>query len=284
MLLMLISKAFNCLEHFKHIIISRFNLSKRWKKDKSECNVLSKDWLDHRYQLFKDFCLPSIKSQTSQNFEWWVYFDKSLETEYKIWNEKLNEDFPNFIPKYEGSYDDFEVNMPKELQAKLIKEKIRWLITTRLDNDDVLARDTVAIIQNNVNFDNLCLMEVPYGYTLEIKETSVLRKVTTFLNPFISLVEKVSTNVEVRSVYYQQHNKWTDVKKMIISKKAQWIQIIHDKNIINYAFGEEVSPLRIKKRFIFNSDNLKFKPLYVFYIKWLKIILTKIKKYFETFC
>lgn len=269
------------MEHFKHIIITRFNLSKRWKVDKAENSVLNIEWLDHRYKLFEDFCFPSLKSQTCQKFEWWVYFDENLDSQYKIRNEELNRDFKNFIPKYENSYDDFEINMPKDLHKKIIEERIDWLITTRLDNDDVLARNTIEIIQNNASFENLCLFEVPHGYTLEIGEISILRKVTSFLNPFISIIEKVSIDTDIKSVYFQQHNKWKNIKKEIISHEPQWIQLIHDKNITNYAFGKEVNPHGVKNRFNFNSNKLRFKPLYVFYLRPLKRFCKNIIKPFK---
>jgi hypothetical protein len=268
------------LGFFKHILITRFNLSKRWKVDRAENSVLNKEWLDHRYQLFESFCFPSIKSQTCQNFEWWVYFDENLDTQYKIKNKELSEDFQNFIPKYENSYNDFEINMPKDLQIKLIKEGINWLITTRLDNDDVFAKDTVEIIQANASYNNLSLLEIPFGYTLEIKKISILRKVESYLNPFISLVEKVSNDSEIKSVYFQEHNKWKDIKKKIISKETQWIQIIHDRNVINRPAGVEVSSYGIKKRF--NFKKLKFRPLYVFYLRDVKCFFIKISKFFKS--
>ena len=143
--------------------------------------------------------------------------------------------------------------MPKDLKRKLIKEHIKYLITTRLDNDDVMAMDTVEKIQNQTKFNGICLLEIPIGYTLEIGKNSVLRQVTSYLNPFISLVEIVAIGCEVKSVYHKQHNKWKGIRSEIISSKPQWIQIIHDKNILNYAFGKEVSPYGLKKRF-----NLKF--------------------------
>lgn len=269
------------MECFKHIVITRFNLSKRWAIDKAENSVLNEEWLDHRYQLFEDFCFPSLKSQTCQNFEWWVYFDENLDSQYKLKNEELNKRFNNFMPKYECSYDDFEINMPKDLQAKIADEKIKCLITTRLDNDDVLAKDTVEIIQAKTQFNDFYLLEIPFGYTLEIGCISILRRVETYLNPFVSLVEKVSNGYEVKSVYFQQHNKWTNVKSKIISREPQWIQVIHDRNIINREYGFEVNPHGIKKRFNFNSDGLKFRPMYVFYLRRINRFYQKSKKYIK---
>ncbi|MFI1772228.1 glycosyltransferase [Thalassobellus citreus] len=253
------------MENFKHIIITRFNLSKRWQSDKLGNTVLDENWLKDRFYLFENYCLPSIKSQTCLNFEWWVYFDEQLSPEYKKKNEALHSSFANFIPKYEKSYNYFETNMPKELHKKLLKSNVEWLITTRLDNDDILAKNTVEVIQKHISFKGACLLEIPVGYTMEIGEKSVLRQVTTYLNPFISLVETVSSKSQVKSVYYQEHNKWKGVKNEIVSNLPQWIQVIHDKNISNSAAGKEINPWLIRKQFKFNYKSLKFKSQFRFY-------------------
>ena len=57
---------------FKHYIITRFNLSQRWDKDSLGNKVLDDNWLKNRFQLFENYCFPSLKSQTNKNFEWWV--------------------------------------------------------------------------------------------------------------------------------------------------------------------------------------------------------------------
>lgn len=271
------------MECFKHIIITRFNLSKRWEADKADNSVLDREWLDHRYKLFEDFCLPSLKGQTCQNFEWWVYFDESLDSDYKLKNEEFKKGFENFIPKYERSYDEFEINMPNDLKKKLVDEGVSWVITTRLDNDDVLAKNTVEMIQTKTHFNDLCLLEVPCGYTLEIKKTSIVRKVERYLNPFISLIEKVSIDTDVKGVYYQQHNKWKDVESQIVSKKPQWIQIIHDRNVINKAAGFEVSSYGLKERFNFNFNKVKFKPLYAFSLIIIKRFCKRIIKLLKNY-
>lgn len=240
---------------FKHIIITRFNLPQRWNADKQGKTVLDSEWLKERFELFEKFCLPSIIAQTSQNFEWWVYFDINTDNLFKKRIESIEREYKNFKPKFEHSYEAFEANMPKDISQYLVDVEIDWLITTRLDNDDMLARNTVKLLQKNFSFNNT-LLEIPYGYTLELIKTPKLRKVHSELNPFISYIENIKEGKFVRSVYYYQHSEWKDVSRINVSKKPQWVQIIHEKNVFNRALGKIVFPYKFKSSFNFEPNAL----------------------------
>lgn len=261
---------------FKHILITRFNLPKRWDSDKNGKSILDTIWLKNRFKLFENFCLPSIIGQTSTNFEWWVYFDVETESTYKKLIEKIESKHSLFKAKYEKSYDDFIDNMPIEIHDYSIRENLDWIITTRLDNDDMLAKDTIAILQNNINFKNDILLEIPWGYNLELnsKPKPKLRKLKLELNPFISYVEKVEKERLIKSIYFYEHTEWRDVERVIVTNRTQWVQVIHDKNVFNRIKGELVSPLNFHSRFIFNYKYLNLKISY-------RLIVTSMLKYFK---
>lgn len=261
---------------FKHILITRFNLPKRWNSDKNGKTILDTIWLKNRFELFENFCLPSIIGQSSTNFEWWVYFDRETEIAYKELIEKNETKHTFFKAKYVKSYDDFIVNMPIEIHKYSIRNNIDWLITTRLDNDDMLAKDTIAILQKNLQFTNESLLEIPWGYTLELnsKPRPKLRKLKMELNPFISFVEKVEKERVIKGVYFYEHTEWRDVDRTIVTNRTQWVQVIHDKNVFNRIQGELVSPLNFHSRFNFNYKVLNLKVSY-------KLLVTSLLKYFK---
>ena len=58
----------------QHFILTRFNIL-LWRQDKKGSKVRTTKWLEHRFSLFEKYCLPSIKNQTYQKFEWIVLFD-----------------------------------------------------------------------------------------------------------------------------------------------------------------------------------------------------------------
>ena len=51
----------------KHYLLTRFNLTfKEWKTSKNGELVLTDKWLKNRFELFENYCLPSVKNQTYQ--------------------------------------------------------------------------------------------------------------------------------------------------------------------------------------------------------------------------
>ena len=85
----------------QHFILTRFNLL-LWNKDKEGNKVRTMEWLEHRFALFENYCLPSIKNQTCQEFVWIVLFDSTTPDIFK-----------NRIADYENnvrSYAQFMLN------------------------------------------------------------------------------------------------------------------------------------------------------------------------------
>lgn len=61
---------------FKHFVITRFNLPIFPTRNNGEkvknCDV---DFLNKRLNIFEKYCMPSLKQQTNQDFQWLVMFD-----------------------------------------------------------------------------------------------------------------------------------------------------------------------------------------------------------------
>ncbi len=60
---------------FKHFVITLFNL-KLWTQDKNNVSTRTDEWLEKRFELFENYCLPSLKAQTNKNFVWLCLFDQ----------------------------------------------------------------------------------------------------------------------------------------------------------------------------------------------------------------
>lgn len=103
-----------------HFILTRFNL-RLWENDKKNAPVRTVEWLKERFILFEAYCLPSILTQTSQNFKWICLFDIDTPVEYRS-------NFRMQIKQHANPDDEH-------------------LITTYLDNDDCLRKDFVERIQ-----------------------------------------------------------------------------------------------------------------------------------------
>lgn len=62
------------LPNYTHLIVTRFNLQ-LWDGAKP----LDVAWLAHRFELFEQYCYPSVVGQTEQNFKWFVSLIEKLE-------------------------------------------------------------------------------------------------------------------------------------------------------------------------------------------------------------
>lgn len=83
----------------QHFFLTRFNIL-LWREDKEGNKVRTSKWLEHRFQLFEKYCLPSIIGQTCQDFEWIVLFDSTTTEKYKGKIAEYQKECPQLIPVY----------------------------------------------------------------------------------------------------------------------------------------------------------------------------------------
>lgn len=134
----------------EHFIIIRFSVifknSPEFKK--KESSLLSKKRLDFRFNLFEKFCLPSLKNQSLKDFKIIIIFDKDLKSEYiKKLNILCHEDY--FILHEWNINDNLSSNL---WLKKYIKNKdATYIITTRLDDDDMINYNINRRLKNYIN-------------------------------------------------------------------------------------------------------------------------------------
>lgn len=219
----------------KHFIITRFNLkNKQNLKDNLISNPVSSEWLDNRFELFEKYCLPSVINQSNQNFVWCLCFDIDTPVEYKNKIDSILKNYKN----YKAIYIDGFPSLKKET-INFIKSNItnndKFIITSRLDNDDIIHKDYVKTIQNLFIEEKNTIIDLNVGYQLLItnkeEEKSQLLLFNSKLNPFISLIED---SLNFRTILEKQHNKWDNTyKKINYNANPLWIQLIHKENALN---------------------------------------------------
>lgn len=215
---------------FKHFLITRFNLKvPDWQLTKNKESLLTEEWMAHRMELFENFCLPSVLSQSNQNFTWLIYFDTTTSLYFKNKISSIINGNKQIKLIYINGMSAFSAILKKNIQKK--SEKIPYLITTRLDNDDCIHKDFVETIQQQFNFQDFMAIDLTEGYSLQIEPQVRLGKKTQLYNPFISLIEKNNTPT---TVCMRAHGKWKSENRIIhIKNKRVWLAIIHHKNKIN---------------------------------------------------
>lgn len=275
---------------FKHFIITRFNLkhtSKNWQRDKQGNEVLTDEWMNARMEIFLRYCVPSVVNQDNKNFTWLIYIDKDTKEEYKKQFRELTFSYPFIIVREAKDYDDFQNNYCSDI-IKLMAKKCQYIITTRLDNDDILHRKFISKIQSQFSNQNYLAVNFSKIFMLHPLKRNKLHIDYQFSNHFISLIEKV-TNEGIKGCYSKKDRFWNVTGKIVqIPGGPYCTEIISNGNLYNDFRG---FPVLIKKPFhdfsltgkfgnsIVDIDNLKlWKMSWIKLAKHLKLQLMETKR------
>lgn len=217
---------------YKHFLATRFNVRiGGWDTTKNGETLLDDIWMDNRFELFENYCFPSVINQFNQNFTWCIYFDLNTNEVYKQRIKKLTEPYPNIRI--------FFINSIGELKPHLIdfiksgeNNDCDYIITSRLDTDDLLHRDYIKVVQQLFKPKHNCIIDLRCGYQISIERGECqIRNYTNNFNPFISFIEKKEC---VETVFNQMHKEWLKAENVIVdSKNKLWIELVHTKNKIN---------------------------------------------------
>lgn len=219
--------------NFIHIITTRFNVpTKIWTKTREGDKPLSEDWLKDRFEIFQKYCLPSFKNQSNENFIWLVFFDKEIPQEYKIIIDQIKKDFPKFIALFVQDFEDMQIKA-LEIIPSFYTTDTKFVITTDIDNDDLLHRDFVKTVQDHYEPRNNLVIDLKRG--LQLTHTpgkkALLNVFYMVANPFISLVEdknKVGTVMKEEHLKYRTYPNYTSY-----DAEPRFIQFIHANNLVN---------------------------------------------------
>jgi hypothetical protein len=222
----------------RHFIITRFNVRfDEWNTTRDGQEVLTDTWLDHRFDIFNRYCLPSVKNQSSQSFTWCVFFDKQTPTKYTATIKRISESYTNFYPIFISGAGELTEAFKCFIRTHLDTHD-EHIITTRLDNDDLIHKEFIATIQKLSGTIDRTVVDLRKGYQVNVsKDKFDIRKCNSLFNPFISLVE---SSTDFDTVISRQHRDWRDADSVVsCNQKRLWIQLVHDRNklnSVNYSF------------------------------------------------
>lgn len=275
---------------YLHFLVTQFNLRFFPLADNTDYEKWLQ-WTLTRTELFRKYCLPSILNQSCRNFIWLLYFDADTPAELNDFIKYLSS-LPSVEICYCRGISDFDSSYIQEIRKRTGKET-KWIITTRIDNDDCLHKDAVKIIQENLVEKHRYLISLASGYVLNINDLTLSHYFYP-MSPFISLIE--SCEKELEGVFVKVHTKWDNLRLFIfkelwlewfnrksrmsrfILKKPLWIQTVHGENISN-SFYRGFPVLKEKDLSDFSIDystnKLPFKIIrnYLSYVTW--------KRYFK---
>ncbi|HEY6389957.1 MAG TPA: glycosyltransferase [Bryobacteraceae bacterium] len=229
------------MNRFRHLILTRFNVRMEGREPPSP------EWLEHRLNVFERFCFPSVRAQTTTNFDWIVYCHPEMPESIR---ERIHacSAWRQFRPVFfRGS---FSQSMVQAAISELVTG-FTHLITTRLDNDDAISKTFVETIQNRFTGQEFEFLNFTSGYIWKQGKLYSGRHTT---NAFISLVERTSN---YSTVYCGNHMELHRVGPITqIHKPAGWMQVVHDRNLLNCVWGQPHALEKIHESFGLSAETL----------------------------
>ena len=215
---------------FDHVILTRFSV-----RFPGSAPVVDDDWLFYRWAFFCDALAASVARQTVRRFEWLVFFDVETPTWLR---EEIDALSPGlFTPVFVSSWSPL---IAQHAVAEVSSSP--YLITTRIDSDDAIARQFVADVQSHFAHQESLYINLLCG--VQVERTGEVYRYDEPSNPFISYVEKRAPHGLPRTVFYSvshgSSRMFADILNVV--GPPRWMQIIHGSNIANCVRGLRARP------------------------------------------
>ena len=271
---------------FQHFLLTHFNLPHLFTANGWSGPSIA--WQKHRFKLFDQFCYPSVRVQSNQNFKWLVVFDENTPGVF-IHKIKKYSEWDNFVPIYlridkptANNYLKPHEIADKIFQIKIsdyLQEETKYVITTILDNDDMFCREYIQMIQSYFDKQNFQFLNFNNGYVWNYN-TYELYKVNIHSNTYMTLVENFDSFKTIRG-FGVSHKQFCEIGPYKeIMTKPMWVQGVHGKNVSNKIKGKLLPHKEFK---LFFNDFLFKRNLLLVYTKasffyYMKLILANTRE------
>lgn len=254
------------MKPYNHFILTIFNLPVYG-------DVPDEQWHLQRFQLFREFCFPSVRGQSRQDFKWLVFFSINTPKQH----EKAILDFStyqNFIPIYIDSLSTFHDSLRNAI-TKHSRYNAEYIITTRLDNDDAISSFYVEQIQDSFANQTFQFLSFPYGVVWHKQKVYIY---IDNYNPFVSLIEHAADYKTIHCITHREIYTLGEVKQLGSKAQPAWMQVVHGNNIRNRVRGRRV-PWEVIHRNFAIEQRINDEPWLDFFVD--KYILCLLRQFRE---
>lgn len=218
---------------FQHFVITRY-----FTRAVSDPNDLESrlgnlgEWLDRRMVLFKKYCFPSVIAQSEKNFTWILYFD-----------EKTPVDQLQQINDLIAGHTNIKIRLSQLLQPQdhaadvraACHPDTRWVVTTRLDNDDGWHRDFVKNLHRQLSLRQTEFLNFSAGIIYYRDRTYLYRHPS---NAFLSFCEPADSCQTVICSNHIFASRVAPVRQL--HGPPVFLQAVHGGNVSNKPRGTRV--------------------------------------------
>ncbi len=280
------------------LLLTRFNI----RFLKGYTYNLDNQWLESRFELFEQFCLPSVEAQTNKDFKWILFFDKSTPLEYKHKAENYKKRLENLEIVYLSSDDidpDREVpTMPENYDVDYISaikpfsDQSEYLLTIRFDNDDAIEstfidemrKKAIEVLQSG-NVKKLpVILNTKLGYQLFLKTKNIF-KIGYKNNHYIGML---SSKVDFRIIFECHHSELDRYYPHfpVEHHKPMWVEVVSGTNVTNsFNYTKYQHPVR-KIEGNYGFDLLKYDGFLRNCVYWCYYVVCSYRKFpnFVRYC
>lgn len=211
-----------------HVFLTRFNVVTGGREQR----LRQRDgWLAGRFELFDQFCFPSMRAQTRQDFVWLVFFDHETPDEFK---QRIAEcaAWSNFQPVW---VDQWNHSVVEHAINARIRPHHEWLLTSRLDNDDGIHTRFVETLRENAAPGRIGFYNFSNGL---IYRNGCIYEHVDLSNAFASFLEPVK---DYRTAWQIQHHELHKAGQVYqLPLPHAWFQVVHGGNVSNRVKGRRI--------------------------------------------
>lgn len=221
-----------------HFLLTRFNVATPGR----EVAVRNAPgWLERRFDLFERYCLPSVAANRAHAFTWLVYFDRETPDRFRQRIAATQQACP-FVARFIGPLDKQQVI--DDVRSRL-PAGTRRVLTTRLDNDDAIARDfLVRSARAAADQPDGTVVNFPRGIAASGGALFAARDES---NPFTTLVESAT---DLRTIWSVTHDALQRHFRIVqVDAPPAWLQVIHGDNVTNRIKGHRLDSAAVLEGF-----------------------------------
>jgi len=204
------------------------------------------EWLRYRLGFFVDACWSTVRAQEGADFTWLVLLDDRCSDDFRADMEALAEN--TFTPIWTHEPWSPGLFATSIAESHSDTDPAPWLLTTRLDSDDGIARDFMAVVQREFMPADGLFIDFPRGVQIDRSGSTYLYDQLS--SPFLTLVERRQPERPARTVYSARHaraREWGPLRE--VNAPPMWVQVIHGTNLLNITVGARISPRVVNERF-----------------------------------
>ena len=209
---------------FRHVLLTRYNISSRFG---IEAGVDPTDpaWLEHREAIFLRFCAPSVRAQTIRDFDWFLFVNPATPARFLAPLEAV----ATLIPA--ANIDD----AISKLNA-LLPSDGRFLISSRIDNDDAMAPDYMAKARKMALAQQqgaLSAISFMHGVRVDL-DTMTAKASQSYRSNFATALETAPPWKTISGFPHHKLDESVPVTA-VSTARPMWMQTIHGRNIVHQA-------------------------------------------------